>query len=434
MWLSSNATPNHNNEEEVSSSAAAAAARSKIDDKARILSIDDEISDDEAWDISRRVLEKPYISSLVKDMDEENLDSFLELLCINDKSENCLDVFLRMDDDSSDDDDGIIPSDPSERTYEGQSYDTQKAKNEPSSSSAVKIDPLWEQVKIEAEYALKSEPMAGPQIYQGILSQPTLLVACTNIIANEIATELIPATSLRNLFLQELTFEDERSMALDIMGAALRSPSVDSALGAVLFNKGFHALVCHRVAHRLWNAGRRGLAMFMQSTVSSKYAADIHPAATIGAGVYLNAGAGVVIGETAVVGDDVSILQGVTLGGTGKERGDRHPKVGKGVILHDSATVLGNIKVGDGSVVTAKSIVTKPVPPLARVSGVPAKVVGYVANATKVLSEEGNDQDVFKRLEENLRYNYLQSGTSNASTPDPVLRNTPTFEEDGMGI
>ena len=163
----------------------------------------------------------------------------------------------------------------------------------------------------------------------------------------------------------------------------LRPVAVGNAL-----DQGMHALVCYRVAHQLWQAGRTGLAMYMQSTVSVKYAADIHPAADIAGGTYLNVGGGVVIGETAKVGRDVTILQGVTLGGTGKETGDRHPKVESGVILHCGATVLGNINVGRGSVVTAKSIVTKPVPALARVSGVPATVKSY-----RELSEEGYQDD-----------------------------------------
>ena len=238
-------------------------------------------------------------------------------------------------------------------------------------------DPFWEQIKLEAENMLASEPQSGPQLYSLILSQPSLIEAVATIISNEIETELIPATSLRNLFLEQLTAKDRRAIKLDIMAAALRSPSVGTAINAILFNRGLHALVCYRVGHRLWQAGRTGLAYYMQSTVSSRFSADIHPACTMGSGIYLNCGGGVVIGETAVIGDDVSILQGVTLGGTGKEAGDRHPKVGDGVILSDGATVLGNIQVGDGAVVTAKSIVTKPVPPLARVAGVPAKVVGY---------------------------------------------------------
>lgn len=305
------------------------------------------------------LLSKPYASSLVREIDEDALQNVLASLERENYLEEC-------------------EADPEKcRELEESSYNTSFPSDKRTNKSKRSEDPFWEQIKLEAENMLASEPQSGPQLYSLILSQPSLIEAVATIISNEIETELIPATSLRNLFLEQLTATDRRAIKLDIMAAALRSPSVGTAINAILFNRGLHALVCYRVGHRLWQAGRTGLAHYMQSTVSSRFSADIHPACTMGSGIYLNCGGGVVIGETAVIGDDVSILQGVTLGGTGKEAGDRHPKVGDGVILSDGATVLGNIEVGDGAVVTAKSIVTKPVPPLARVAGVPAKVVGY---------------------------------------------------------
>jgi serine O-acetyltransferase len=240
-----------------------------------------------------------------------------------------------------------------------------------------KIDPFWEQIKMEARADLEREPFAGSQLYQGILSHPSLMSAICTVVCNEIETELIPATALKNVFADLLTLEDEFIIRQDLQAVTMRSPSIEYASDAVLFHNGFHALVCYRVGHRLWQANRTGLAYYFQSTVSRKFSADIHPAAVLGSGIYMRAGAGVVIGETAVIGDDVSILEGVTLGGTGKEAGDRHPKVGNGVIIQDGGTVLGNIPVGEGAIVLAKSIVTKPVPPLAVVEGVPAKVVRY---------------------------------------------------------
>jgi serine O-acetyltransferase len=261
------------------------------------------------------------------------------------------------------------------------------------------IDPFWEQIKLEAEAALRVEPQAGPQLYQAILSQPTLLSAICTVVSHEIESELIPATALKNLFMELLSrhptsFDrqnaaggkealgaytpsfEEYCIRQDLQAVARRDSSVVHAMNAVLFHNGFHALVCYRVAHCLWQANRTALAYYLQSTVSRVYSADIHPACTMGSGIYLRVGAGVVLGETAVVENDVSILEGVTLGGTGKEAGDRHPKVGHGVIIQDGAAVLGNIRVGEGAVITAKSIVTKSVPPLAIVSGVPAKVIG----------------------------------------------------------
>ena len=311
---------------------------------------DDEEHQQDAADTTPDLLSKPYASSLVREFDEDALRNVMASLERENYLEEC----------------EVDPEKCRELSEEASS-----------GRAGHSSDPLWEEIKLEAENMLASEPQSGPQLYSLILSQPSLIEAVATIISNEIETELIPATSLRNLFLELLTAQDRRSITLDIMAAALRSPSVGTAVNAIVFNRGLHALVCYRVGHRLWQAGRTGLAYYMQSTVSSRFSADIHPAARMGSGIYLNCGGGIVIGETAVIGDDVSILQGVTLGGTGKEAGDRHPKVGDGVILSDGATVLGNIQVGDGAVVTAKSIVTKPVPPLARVAGVPAKVVGY---------------------------------------------------------
>lgn len=252
-------------------------------------------------------------------------------------------------------------------------------------------DPLWSQIRMEAEHTLKHEPDAGTQLYQHVLRHPSLIAALASIVSHEIASELMPATALQALVLDQLRLSDEMNIHLDVIASVNRNPSEEStALDALLFHQGLHALVCYRVAHRLWQAGRTGLAYYMQSTISSRYAADIHPAAEMDGGIYLSVGGGVVIGETARVGKDVAILQGVTLGGTGKEVGNRHPKVEDGVILHCGATVLGNIRVGKGAVVTAKSIVTKEVPELARVSGVPATVKSY-----RELRGEGfKDEDV----------------------------------------
>eukprot|EP00536_Pseudo-nitzschia_multiseries_P005398 jgi/Psemu1/254474/estExt_Genewise1Plus.C_1010050 len=259
-------------------------------------------------------------------------------------------------------------------------------------------DHLWEQVKLEALSYLGNEPEAGPQLYQNILSQKSLVEAIVSIIANEVESELIKATEIKKVFLDMLTEEDEEAIHCDVIAAATRSPSVELAVLATLFHTGLHALICYRVGHRLWHVDRTGLAKYLQSTVSRHYSADIHPACLMGQGIYLCTASGVVIGETATVGNDVSILHGVTLGGTGKELGDRHPKVQHGVILKDCATVLGNIPVGTGAVVMAKAIVNKPVPPLAIMSGVPAKVIDH-----RVLEPDAFYDD----LEEHLAFKYL---------------------------
>jgi serine O-acetyltransferase len=266
------------------------------------------------------------------------------------------------------------------------------------SSTGKLVDPFWEQIKYEASESLKDQPEARPQLYQGILSQPSLLVAICSVISHEIQTEFFPATAVRNFFLELLTTEDEYLIRLDLQAVATRSPSVDSALTALLFHNGFHAIVCNRLGHRLWLAGRTGLAYYMQSIISRKYSADFHPACKLGGGIYVRVDVGVVIGETAVVGNDVSITEGVTLGGTGKENGDRHPKIGNGVIIHDGVAVLGNIIVGDGAVIGATSIVTKSVPPLAIMTGVPEKILGY-----RDLNESAFQHD----LEAHLAAKYL---------------------------
>lgn len=255
-------------------------------------------------------------------------------------------------------------------------------------------DPLWAQIRLEAKHILDTEPDAGPQLYEHILRQPSLVDALASVIAHEIGTELMPATALLAMILDQLQLSDDINLHLDLIASINRDPSKEStALNALLFHQGLHALVCYRVAHRLWQAERTGLAYYMQSTVSSRYSADIHPAAEIDGGLYLNVGGGVVIGETARVGRDCTILQGVTLGGTGKEVGNRHPKIGDGVILHCGACVLGNINVGRGAIITAKSIVTKEVPELARVSGVPATVKSIRELRKDLFSQASNDDD-----------------------------------------
>jgi serine O-acetyltransferase len=154
-----------------------------------------------------------------------------------------------------------------------------------------------------------------------------------------------------------------------------RDPACHSYLDAFLFYKGFHALECYRVAHWLWRQGREAMGLFLQSRISQLFSVDVHPAAKIGQGIMFDHGTGIVIGETAVVEDDVSIMQDVTLGGTGKESGDRHPKIRRGVLLSLGAKILGNIEVGEYSRVGAGSVVLKPIPPHCTAVGVPAKLV-----------------------------------------------------------
>jgi serine O-acetyltransferase len=172
---------------------------------------------------------------------------------------------------------------------------------------------------------------------------------------------------------------------IDLEAVHSRDPAADGFLTPFLYYKGFHALQWYRVGHWLWNNRRRHLARFLQSRVSQALAIDIHPAARIGHGVFIDHGTGVVIGETSVVGNNVSMLHEVTLGGTGKETGDRHPKVGDGVLLSAGAKILGNIEIGRASKVGAGSVVLKNVGARTTVAGVPARMVAADRHAVPAL-------------------------------------------------
>ena len=163
---------------------------------------------------------------------------------------------------------------------------------------------------------------------------------------------------------------------IDIKATRERDPACNSFSTPFLFYKGFHALQSHRIAHWLWQEERHSLAFYFQSQMSNLFGVDIHPAACIGKGIMIDHAHSIVIGETAVVGDNVSMLHSVTLGGTGKEEEDRHPKIGDGVLIGAGAKVLGNIKVGHCSRIAAGSVVLAEVPPCKTVAGVPAKIVG----------------------------------------------------------
>jgi serine O-acetyltransferase len=172
----------------------------------------------------------------------------------------------------------------------------------------------------------------------------------------------------------------------DLVAIRTRDPAAEGYAEPFLYYKGFHALEWHRVGHTLHRGGRRDIAAFLQSRVSEVFGIDIHPAVPVGSGVFIDHGTGIVIGETAIIGNDVSILQEVTLGGTGKERGDRHPKVRDGVLLAAGAKVLGNIEIGKNAKVGAGSVVLHDVPPCATVAGVPAKIVGWCHETTPGLA------------------------------------------------
>lgn len=242
-------------------------------------------------------------------------------------------------------------------------------------------DPIWHLMRREAEYAAASEPQLASGLYSTILVHSSLEETLATVLATELDTPSFQATQWIELFREALAADKTFRYAAraDITAFVERDPAMSHASCVLLYSKGYQALQAWRVAHWLWCGGRDALALFLQSMISSRFAVDIHPAASIGAGVLFDHGTGIVVGETATIGSNVSILQNVTLGGTGKENGDRHPKVRDGVMIGAGATILGSIVVGEGSHIAACSVVLKPVEPFAIVSGVPAKVVGKVS-------------------------------------------------------
>lgn len=235
---------------------------------------------------------------------------------------------------------------------------------------------VWQRVRHEAGELAGREPLLRRRL-QRLLAAETPHAMLAQVLSRRLAADDLPVQDLHVLMLDVLQ-EAPGLLALaarDLWAVMLRDPACPGLLHVLLNLKGFQALQAHRVAHRLWQHERRDLAHALAGQVAATLAIDIHPAARIGGGVMLDHGSGIVIGETAVVEDEVSILQGVTLGGTGKEHGDRHPKVRRGVMIGAGAKILGNIEIGAMSKVAAGSVVLQAVPPRCTVAGVPARVV-----------------------------------------------------------
>ena len=237
--------------------------------------------------------------------------------------------------------------------------------------------PVWASLRNEAERAVRDEPTLGSLLNAVILSHDTMADALSYQFARKIGDQELRAMSAREI--ADEAYEADPSLVAaaeaDLKAVFERDPACKGYVQPFLFFKGFLALQNHRIAHWLWTHSRETLAFYLQSKASEVYQVDIHPNARIGTGVFFDHGTGIVIGETAVVGDDVSMLHGVTLGGTGAERGDRHPKIGKGVLLGAGAKVLGNITIGEYAKVASGSVVLKPVPPHCTAAGVPARLV-----------------------------------------------------------
>lgn len=241
-----------------------------------------------------------------------------------------------------------------------------------------KVDPVWSRIRAEAEGITANEPAMASFIYSTVLYHPTLERAVAHRIAQRLDHPDMPGELIRHAFDDAVTDDLTLGVAIraDILAVCDRDPATERAIEPLLYYKGFHAIQTHRLAHWLWKNGRRDFALYLQSRSSSVNQVDINPAAPFGRGIFFDHATGIVVGETAVIEDDVSVLQGVTLGGTGKEHGDRHPKIRRGVLLGAGAKVLGNIEVGHCARVAAGSVVLKPVPPGTTVAGVPARVVG----------------------------------------------------------
>jgi len=251
------------------------------------------------------------------------------------------------------------------------------------SSAPIAADALFQRLRAEAEAALRGEPGLGALFNDTIFSQASLEDSVAYRVANRLAGPEASGAAIRRAFAEYFARNGEASATLraDLLAVLERDPACTRLLEPVLYFKGFHAIQAHRVAHAAWLGGRSDFALSLQSLSSQKFQTDIHPAARIGRGFFLDHATGVVIGQTAVIEDEVSMLHAVTLGGSGKKSGERHPKVRRGVLIGAGAQIFGNIEIGAGALVAAGSVVLENVPPHKTVAGSPARVVGDVTEA-----------------------------------------------------
>lgn len=240
------------------------------------------------------------------------------------------------------------------------------------------IDPIWSSIRKEAEDAVACDPLLAAFVYSTILNHDRLEDAVIHRLSERLDHPDMSADLIRQTYKTMTAAEPEWSsiVRVDIQAYYDRDPACDRFMMPVLYFKGFHAVQTHRLAHWLWNQGRRDFALYLQSRSSAIFQTDIHPASRIGKGIFIDHATGLVVGETAVVEDNVSMLHGVTLGGTGKAGGDRHPKIRQGVLIGAGAKILGNIEIGHCAKVAAGSVVLKSVPHNKTVAGVPARIVG----------------------------------------------------------
>ena len=240
------------------------------------------------------------------------------------------------------------------------------------------VDPIWTAVRDEANEAVVRDPLLAAFLYSTVLNHSTLEDAVIHRIASRLDHSDVSASLIVQTFKAMLQDDPDWSnvVRVDIQAYYDRDPACDRFIMPVLYFKGFHAIQTHRLAHWLWNGGRRDFALYLQSRSSAVFQTDINPAARMGKGIFIDHATGVVVGETAVIEDNVSMLHGVTLGGTGKAGGDRHPKIRHGVLIGAGAKILGNIEIGHCSKIAAGSVVLAAVPHNKTVAGVPARIVG----------------------------------------------------------
>lgn len=241
------------------------------------------------------------------------------------------------------------------------------------------VNALWAILRDEAAAAAAREPALSSLMEDIILKPATLCEALSVRLSRKLAYHATPENYLKDIFHEafQQTPEILDHVVADILAVKERDPACRNYMSPLLYFKGFQALTCYRVSHHLWKNNREDLALYLQSLVSEVFAVDIHPAAKIGSGLLLDHATSFVVGETALIEDDVSILHEVTLGGTGKEKGDRHPKVRRGVLIGAGAKLLGNIEIGTGAKIGAGSVVLDNIPPHSTAVGVPAKVIGH---------------------------------------------------------
>jgi len=237
---------------------------------------------------------------------------------------------------------------------------------------------LWQAMRQEVHARAEFEPIMSTFFHATVLNHDTIEGALSFLLASKLDSPVVSSMAIREIIEDAYAAEPSliHAAEIDIKATRMRDPACNSYSTPFLFYKGFHALQTHRIAHWLWGQSRHSLAFYFQNQMSAIFGVDIHPAAKIGCGIMFDHATGLVIGETAVIEDDVSILHGVTLGGTGKDSGDRHPKIRHGVLIGANASIIGNIEVGEGAKVGAGSVVMEDVPAHTTVAGVPAVIVG----------------------------------------------------------